>query len=269
MLGRGRVVDSLTPSDFGKLRDAKSAEVAISTLQPFVGRVRHVFTWGNENEICEQPKFGRMFDAPTQRALKKHHQKQGQQTFTREEILEILKTAKPQLRAMVLLGINAGYNPSDVAYLEFRYIQDEWLRDFPRVKTGEDRKAWLWPETLSAIGEYLAIRHEPTDEQFSDRVFTTNRGTPFGNSRDANDIGALLRRHLRTIDMYQHRVSFKMLRDTFATEADQTGDMRAVKVVMGHTQGDMTGRYVKRFDDDRVKRVCEHVRTWLFGGADE
>lgn len=40
-------------------------------------------------------------------------------------------------------------------------------------------------------------------------------------------------------------------------------------VRVGHTvsQKDMSGRYTVAIPDKALRKVCDHVRAWLFGGA--
>ena len=44
-------------------------------------------------------------------------------------------------------------------------------------------------------------------------------------------------------------------------------DFPAVRFAMGHEkrQKDMSERYSMRIDDDRIAKVCNQVRQWLFG----
>ena len=68
--------------------------------------------------------------------------------------------AAPQpLKAMILLGINAGLGNADVGRLQERHLnlKTGWL-DFPRPKTSVGRRAWLWPETIASIKEAIAVR---------------------------------------------------------------------------------------------------------------
>ena len=68
------------------------------------------------------------------------------------EIETILRAAGPTLRAMSLLGINAGLGNQDVALLRRKNLdlKTGWL-DFPRPKTGVQRRCPLWPETVALL----------------------------------------------------------------------------------------------------------------------
>ncbi len=51
--------------------------------------------------------------------------------FTPKEIHRLLLCAGPTLRAMMLLALNCGLGPEDLAQLKTKHIQGKWL-DYPR-----------------------------------------------------------------------------------------------------------------------------------------
>lgn len=54
---------------------------------------------------------------------------------------------------------------------------DGWCTlDFPRGKTGIERRAWLWPETRQALERVIAARPKPKASQFDSLVFVTAQG---------------------------------------------------------------------------------------------
>jgi hypothetical protein len=58
------------------------------------------------------------------------------------------------------------------------------------------------------------------------------------------------------------------LRHTLETIGGEVADQIALDVVMGHVDSTMAGRYRQSIGDDRVRKVCDHVRTWLFSDND-
>ena len=60
--------------------------------------------------------------------------------------------------------------------------------------------------------------------------------------------------------------TFYGLRKSFRTEASRKLDEQAVRLCMGHTDQshDMDATYIQHIDDDRIRAVCAHVRSWLF-----
>ena len=60
--------------------------------------------------------------------------------------------ARGKAVSLITNGLNAALLPVDLARLTFDQLSDDsqWLRQ-PRFKTGIDRMAWLWPETVEAL----------------------------------------------------------------------------------------------------------------------
>ena len=91
--------------------------------------------------------------------IRKERAKHGPRLFTAEEICRMMDAAGPELHAMILLGINVGYGNTDCERLEPRHLNLHigWAH-FPRPKTGIQRRAKLWPETVQAITAWQAER---------------------------------------------------------------------------------------------------------------
>jgi integrase len=68
------------------------------------------------------------------------------------------------LRAMILLGVNAGFGNGDCAALPLSAVNLEtgWVQ-FPRPKTGIERRCALWPETVAALRTAIEARPKPKD----------------------------------------------------------------------------------------------------------
>ena len=164
---------------------------------------------------------------------------------------------------MVLLGINGAFGASDLSQLTVDDYAGEWM-DFARRKTGVERKVWLWPETRAAIDAYLEYRQRPFGSENENLLFTTKHRQPWmRGTLDAIASAFLKAREAAELD----RGSFYDLRRTFQTVAEGCLDFPAVSHVMGHAagSGDMSAKYRQRITDERIKAVCEHVRSWLFG----
>ena len=84
--------------------------------------------------------FGSGFKRPQKRALKLERNKKAPRLLTPKEIHKLLKVASVQMKAMILLGCNAGMGNSDLANLPLSALdlKTGWI-DFPRPKTGADR----------------------------------------------------------------------------------------------------------------------------------
>jgi len=122
--------------------------------------IRSLFKYGYDAGLIPSPvRYGHAFAKPGRALIRKERAKHGPRLFTAEEIRRMLDVVVPELRAMILLGINVGYGNTDCTRLEPRHLnlQIGWA-DFPRPKTGIQRRAKLWPETVQAITAWQAER---------------------------------------------------------------------------------------------------------------
>jgi integrase len=175
-----------------------------------------------------------------------------------------METAGTTMRAMILLGLNCGYGNSDCGKLKIDNLDLEggWV-NYPRPKTGIDRRCPLWPETVQAIKEALAERPEPKDKADAQLVFVTKYGAGWDKDHYASPITHEMRKVMDTAGINGHR-NFYTLRHTFRTVADEAKDQPAVDFIMGHARDDMASVYRERIGDERLKAVADHVRRWLF-----
>ena len=58
--------------------------------------------------------------------------------------------------------------------------------------------------------------------------------------------------------------SFYASRHSFRTVADETLDLVAVALIMGHIDSNMADAYRERISDDRLRRIVNYVYDWLF-----
>jgi len=87
------------------------------------------------------------------------------------------------------------------------------------------------------------------------------KGTP--DDRLSEQFRSLLKR----AKLAGRGLSFYRLRHLHRTLTDECLDWPAANVIMGHQDPTMGGVYRERVSDERIRRVCEHVRNWLFGVA--
>lgn len=296
--GKGRLVDDLSPDDFESLRAFMARKWGPARLAKFVQMIRTAFGYGAKNGLLTRPvTFGSGFNKPGKAVLRKHKAASAKKLFAKNEVRMLLdalegkavaveKKGKPvkvirlapnvQLRAAVLLGINAGLGNHDVADIEHKHLdlQRGWL-DFPRVKTGLPRRVPLWPETIAAIKLAASRRPKPRVEADADCVFL-NRGrhrlivSTTTSHRD--DLTVAFSKLLRELGINGRKgIGFYSLRHTFATIGLQAGDRDAVRSLMGHAAHDMLSAYDETGPSEaRLRAVAEHVHGWLFaaeGGA--
>jgi len=272
--GRNRLVVDLVPDDFRKLRAALAKTRGPVTLRNVMQRCRSVFKFGFDQGLILTPvRFGQSFAKPKMDAIRRareaHRAEHGDRMFEAVEIRQILGAAKQPLKAMVLLAANGGFGQSDLSALPVRALKLDtgWL-DFARVKTGIRRRVPLWPETVAAIREWLPMRPKSKDPVDSGLLFLTCRGQRWvktnatGSPIDA--LGQEFQKVIRRLGLKRPRIGFYALRHTFETIAGATTDQIAVNAIMGHIDSSMSGLYRERIDDERLRRVTDHVRQWLF-----
>ena len=75
-----------------------------------------------------------------------------QGVFTAEQIRALVATARPVLKSMILLGINAGYGNTDCSKLPFAKLDlDGGWTTFARTRNAYRRRGKPWPETVEAL----------------------------------------------------------------------------------------------------------------------
>lgn len=261
-LGSQRAADNIGPADFAKLRTALAKRYGVNGLAKRIGQIRSLFKFGWDAGILERPaKFGPGFAKPSAKVMRQHRLEKGAQDFTADEVRELLRHARPNLRAMILLGVQAGLGNTDVAELRLSDVDLEagWI-DYPRAKTATHRRIPLWPETVEAIKAALAVRPEVESEY----LFISARGNDYNDKRRngyriAGDFVQAAK--AAGID----GKGFYCLRRTFQTQGESARDLVAVQAIMGHiaSERDMSARYRQRISDERLQAVTNCVRQWL------
>jgi integrase len=177
----------------------------------------------------------------------------------------VTHTANPAIRAMVLLGVNCGFNNKECADLSLSALDLDggWV-NFPRPKTGIKRRCPLWGETVAAVRAAIAVRPEPKDKAADGLVFVTTRGRPWLTRGTANPVGVAVRDLMKAVGVHRDSIGFATLRHVFRTVADGSRDQVAVNHIMGHSDGSMGAVYRERIDDDRLQAVVAHVHDWLW-----
>jgi integrase len=264
-LGKSAAVEQLRPDDFQKLRSKMAEGVGLKTLDGKVTRARAIFNHASKNGWLEtnlNKLWGTEFDKPAKAAISKQDS-DTEQLFTREEILALLDLASPQMKGMILLGINGGYGNTDCALIEQNDIVDGWLTR-RRQKTGKRRRTPLWVETLAAIENVLKSRPEPKDEANKGLVFLTKYGNPWTPTGKDNPVSKEFSKLVKAAKIVGEKKSFYTLRHTFQTIGDETKDFVAVSALMGHVDSTISGHYREKISDERLKAVTDHVHDWLF-----
>ena len=124
------------------------------------------------------------------------------------------------MKAMILLAVNTGCGNSDCGQLEERHLDlvGGWL-NFPRPKTGIDRRCKLWSETIEAIKLAMAKRPAAKHDDHAGLVFVTRCGDSWAKEKMENPITVQFRRMLDSKKLHQAGLGFYTLRHVFQTVA--------------------------------------------------
>lgn len=261
-----RPLDDLGPQDFRELRVAMGRGVGLVTLGKRVQSVRTIFAWAADNDLVDRPiKLGTDFKKPSATSVRKHRQTQPAKVFTAAEIRTLLEHASEPLKTMILLGINCGFGNGDVGNLPRRALDLKagWV-EFPRPKTAVYRRIPLWPETVEALEDWAPQRPNPKESVDAGLVFITRWGERYAKETRDNPVAKEFAKLTKRVGLTQRGRGFYAFRHTFETQAGETADQVAVDAVMGHVDPSMGANYRHNISDERLVKVTEFVRGWLF-----
>ena len=278
-LGKDRRADDITPADFGMLRTHLAKGRGPVSLGAHIQRIRCMFKFAFDGGLMDRPvRFGPEFEKPSRKAVRQARNERPDRMFEPAEIKTLLASAGVQMRAMILLGLNAGLGNTDLSSLPRSALDlKRGFVDFPRPKTQIPRRAPLWPETVDALRQALEFRPKPKEPGTEDLVFVTKYGrawvrntAPGPRSKGkaptiaVDSIGLEFGKIARQTGLAKPGRSFYAMRHTFRTIADEVRDRPAIDMIMGHQDGnDIATAYIERISDERLRKVVEHVRGWL------
>jgi integrase len=264
--GLTRLVADLAADDFARLRAGMAKTRGPVALGNEIQRVRTVLKYAYEAALIGQPiRFGPGFKRPSKKTLRKERASKGPRMFEAAELRRMIAKAGAQLKAMILLGVNCGYGNADVGTLPIAALDlDGGWATYPRPKTGVERRAALWPETVKALRAVLAKRPTPKDEAHAGLVFVTKYGKSWAKAGRDNPVSKETAKLLKELELHRPGLNFYALRHTMETIGGEARDQVAVDHVMGHSRSDMASVYRERIGDERLKAVSDHVRGWLF-----
>jgi integrase len=282
--GRQRLVEDLRGDDFDKFRAELAKTNGLVGLTNQITMTRMVFNYAYKAGLIDRPiHFGANFSRPSKKAIRKQRTPR---MYEAAELRRMIDRASPTMKAMILLGANCGFGCTDVGRLPIDAVDLDggWV-EFPRPKTGADRRVPLWPETIAAIREALGFRPKPSTKELKHRLFLTRRGGSWDKEK-TRYLSEQFREFLQGIDqgaedtaaadgfdppakLYRKGRGFYTLRHVFETIGGESCDQVAVDAIMGHERGDMAAIYRERISDERLRRVVDTVREWLFADTDE
>lgn len=250
------------PQKFDQVKLAIGKQYNANGQSKRITQIRSIFNTCYEDGILDSPpNFGRGFRKPKAKAMRKLRNAKGDQSYTPQEIHALLAVANVNLRAMILLGLQAGMGNEDCAALPRSAIKDGWLV-WARVKNEIPRRVPLWKETIKAIE--AAIIHADSKGE-SELCFIGARGKSFITPKKNGYRVTGVFDHARKQANINPDRTFYDLRRTFETIAGETTDQVAVDAIMGHipSETNMSARYRQKIGDERLKAVVNHVRKWL------
>jgi integrase len=187
--GPGRLASDLAPDDFLRYRQRLSRQgltgrkgLGVYALTRAITVVRSMLKYAYEMNLIDIPiKYGKAFEQPSSTLKRKSRRAtelaNGKRMFEVREVRSLIEKAKRPLRALILLGINGGFGNTDCASLTLSAIDwDRGIVEFARPKTGTERVVPLWPETLQALKQVLAIRPKPAEKDAERLLFLTDSG---------------------------------------------------------------------------------------------
>jgi integrase/transposase-like protein len=263
--GAGQFVVDLVPLDFAEFRAELAARLGAVALGNEIGRIRCVFNHAFDIAEIERPvRWAKSFQKPSRAQLRKHRNGRPKKFLTADSIQDILEVCSTQMRAMVLLGVNAGLGNADCALLTWDRIKGEWI-DYPRHKTGVQRSCWLWPETVVALEAARKERPSPKNSNDEHLVFITKYGSPWTGKDRSCPISQQFRKAAIAAGCYVPGVGFYSLRHVCETIGGESKDQVAVNHIMGHVDESQGEVCRENIGDDRIKSVSMVIRQWLFG----
>jgi integrase len=281
--GLNRLVTDLRPEDFEQLKVGLPKTWGLVRRGKFIQMARSVFRYANDEDLVDKAiKFGKQFKRPSKKTQRLHRARNGKRMFEAAELRTILDAAGPQLKAMVLLGINCGFGNNDVAALPFSPLDLErgWL-DHARPKTGIERRCPLWAETVEALRMAIDRRPQPKDPANASLVFVTKYGLPWvkttcieqedGTVKVKCDdaLSKEMAKVVKVLKLSRRGLNFYCLRHCFETVGGESRDRVAVDHLMGHARDNMASVYRERISDEQLRAVVQYVHDWLFRGQPE
>ncbi len=267
-LGKARLAEDVGPDDFAALRKKAAKKWGPQRLgSKLIQYTRCLFKHALDAGLIDRPtRFGPGFKRPSKKVLRLNRADAGPKLFTAGEIRRLIDAAGPSMRAMILLGINAGFGNADCGNLPLAAVDlDNAIIDYPRPKTGIARRCPLWPETVAALRDALNKRHEPKSEEDAGLCFITKYGLGWNKDTSTNPVSQEMGKLLRALKINGRKgLGFYTLRHTFRTVADESKDQPATDFIMGHEVPHMSAVYREKISEERLRAVADHVRKWLF-----
>lgn len=155
-LGGERLVADLRAADFEQLRAKLAEGRGAVSLGNGVRDVRIVFKYGYDSELLDKPvRFGGGFKAPSRKVLREERNAKPPRMFEAAELRALLGSSGVQMRALILLAINAGYSWGKwLTWTGSRWEIDDGDAVLRLAKTVADD---LWQEARQNMSQPVAL----------------------------------------------------------------------------------------------------------------
>lgn len=291
-LGKDRLLSDLDRDDFRRMRadlatyknkNGETVSRGLVSMANEIRLVRIIFKFAFEEDlIVKQVRFKNVFESPSRKSLRAEKNTKLPRMLDADQLRTVLGAAARQQRAMILLGINCGFGQTDISALPESAVnlKTGWI-DFPRPKTAVKRRCPLWPETIEALREAFAKRPQAKDEQAIGKAFVTKYGSVYvrcttkGEQLDSavqvDGVALEFGKLLTKLGLKRQGLNFYCLRHGFETIAGKSGDQISTSFIMGHTptSDDMAAVYREWISEERLQRVVDVVRQWLWPEGSE
>lgn len=175
----------------------KRRDYSCESINHYLGAVRAMFAFAEETSIIQQaPKLKRIRNEtrPKAGSIDKP-------LYTLGDIFKLLKSADPQLEAMLMLALNCGFGPKDIRDLTWDHIEGERVT-LPRSKTGVCQTYLLWPEIrrllnvirLERAKLIARMRKRRVEHCDNGHVFMTRFWRPWGKDAIAEQFRKLCKK---------------------------------------------------------------------------
>ncbi|HEX2953089.1 MAG TPA: tyrosine-type recombinase/integrase [Bacillota bacterium] len=256
-------VSSITILDLQNIKSSLIEKKASPhTINKFITILKAVFNWAIDNEVIEK--------CPKLRVLKKVPlTKEDRAVFTPNQIKTLLEKSSPQMKAMIMLGLNCGFGCTDCGELRWSSLDlDKRRVCFPRSKTGVGRNLPLWPETIDAIkglgkkSEYVFLTR--CGHPWVRTITKTKNGEPHMVSDNA--VSKVFKKLMDSTGIeFPKGTGFYTLRRTAATFLAKSKDPFAVKELLGHASLAMASVYVQSVNEQTDKAVNANRKMIIQG----
>lgn len=274
-INKNRPIESIGTEDLGKLWAVLGKGKGGNPITPprhkiKLGMARMVFNYANE-ELNQSIRYKKALRSPSVKVIRLAKAEVGEKLFEAKEIRDLIAIAKPQLKAMILLGINCGFGNEDCATLPIDKLDlvGGW-HFYHRPKTGVMRHCKLWTETVKALKQVIEHRPQPKNKADDGLVFITKYGQPWRDVKTEKNSPISAECRKLTTELGIHRddiTTFYTLRRTCQTIGELANQPKALQYIMGHlpAANDMSAVYRQKTFDSPIHKITDHVRKWLRG----